>query len=78
MTAPERPTHVGGSAQTVPATADYTGRLRSDGKGGVEGWMTDRLGARIHFVGVRDTAGGGYLLTGTVVLPEYLKMDGEP
>ena len=52
---------------------DYTGRLRSDGQGGVVGWIVDRLGARVALVGVRDTAGGGYLLSGTVEIPEFLR-----
>jgi hypothetical protein len=54
-------------------TADYTGRLRSDGNGGVVGWIVDRLGARVVLTGVRDPHGGGYLLSGEVQIPEFLK-----
>jgi hypothetical protein len=51
---------------------DYTGRIRAAGKDKIRGWMVDRLGCRIVIEGVRDTAGGGYLLTGTVDIPGWL------
>ena len=48
-------------------TTKYTGRiLPGPGKDEVHGWLTDAWGWSITITGVRDTAGGGYLLTGTL------------
>lgn len=48
-------------------TTKYTGRLLpGPGPGEVQGWLEDEWQWRITITGVRDTAGGGYLLTGTL------------
>jgi hypothetical protein len=62
-------------AETAPA---YTGKLlRGKTEGSVEGWLTDRLGCRIHFRGRLDTSrkGAGYDLVSTnVYIPEKLRV----
>ncbi len=63
-------------AQAAPA---YTGKLlKGKTAGSVEGWLTDRLGCRIHFRGRLDASrkGAGYDLVSTnVYIPEKLRID---
>lgn len=62
---------------------DYTGEIRRANEDGsqIEGFLIDRLGARIVITGHKDPRRGhGYFVLGRVELPEHLKqpVDDEP